>query len=354
MDRDDVATDAILRLLSQGGPEVQCAASIVLGALQPADPRVVPALACALHDAENPVKPYLLETLVSLSGPDVYRHVEPILRVEGPLRGQAADALTRHGARFLDDLKASCSRAAAGERDTYIRIIARIPDLGAIDWALESLPGLAMEDARTLVRSIRFALPGMPATLKRRLATGLVSFLRATPPGAAQVAETAVMKLLAVCGDGRAVTPLLQRVDQTEDPELGRHVLHALASTPIPRNRHGTILRKLMPRLEEGEAPHLAEHGMRVITSLRPFPLDAPSVMSLTRSPNPRIAHMAVRSLRHFSGSDVVDRLLACSRARHRSSRPPQQRPWERCATPPTPCYRPTRSRAMNPGETPC
>lgn len=306
----NVSTTALLRLLESGEPEVQCAAALVLGSLKPGDRRVVPTLGRVLAQASAPVKPYVLDALGQIDDTRTFKYLFAHLTSTGSLREQAVRLLQERGVKVLGDLTRAYEKSGEAGAQAIVRVLARIPHPDAIDFLVGLLASANFELARPLAQSLRRAVPSMDGKLRRHLVSKLTDALDALTDGSNPTAEIAMVKVLGVCGDSRAVTALLSRTGPGPVASLRYDALEALAATKIPPRRHKAVVRAILLLLDDSEPPGIAAAALRVLRNLTPFPLGPQELEALVRSDHEDVARVAVRELRRFPGREVVGLLL--------------------------------------------
>jgi hypothetical protein len=227
----DATGKKLLRLLGPDHPvDVRCAAARVLGELGLRDAEVARAVCDGLGDPDVAVRAALLTVVGQL-------RVEPALPqllqkieeggAESELAAQAAARLGARGTRALQELMHT---VAPGLRRRIAGALAAAGTASAGDAALDALldtdPGVIEAAARALGAEI----PALPAAARKALADRLLGALEgARKQSLAPASESAVVRLLAALGDGRAEAWLWDRIQPGHPVEVRAAALQGLS-----------------------------------------------------------------------------------------------------------------------------
>jgi HEAT repeat protein len=310
--RRAVSTASLLRLLLEGDPEEQCGAALVLGALRPPDPRVIPALGRALGSASTPVKAYLLDALGKQDDARIVPYVAPFLTVEGSLREQAVHVLRGQGPEVMARLMRRFERASEIDSDNraYLRVFALAATQDTVRFLVGLLEKSPFDTVRGVVQAFRHAAPSYDRKVLGALRRALVELLGRLAPDNDPTAEVAALKIIGVTASPSALTPVLERTRGDRPPIIRHNALEALAQLPIPSSRRTTVAKSLFPLLEETDNPTVICAALRVLRHLSPPVLTEAHLIPLMTSPHLEVARAAVRDVVQFPSADIVRQLL--------------------------------------------
>lgn len=306
---DRISTTSLLRLLRSGDTEEVVAAALVLGALGPSDPRVVPALARRLESAPSPLKAYLLDAIARLRGDGSLEVIATFLRVEGSLREQAVRLFAARGPGGLRKLRALLPDARDEDISTFIRIASAVGGRAAADFLLDLLPGSGFDRAKQIYGTLAELAKTMDRTLKRHAVDRLLAFL-STATAVDTTAEIAAVKILARLPDPRAFAALLARTAPGRPPSLRESALEALAHLPPAASRTRRLVPQLTPLLGPEEPPVVSAAALRLLRASDPGAAGVETLLALARSGRVEVARVALGELRRHPKDVVIATLL--------------------------------------------
>jgi HEAT repeat protein len=304
----DDTTKKLLRLLQvDRPPELRCAAAAVLGEVGGRDTEVGKALHAHVDDPEPAVRLSVITALGQLK----FEPALPTLlaRIQGGAGESdlAARAAARLGPRATRTLQELMPQVAPGVRRRIAAALAAAgttsAETAAVDALLDVDPGVVEATTRSLIAGIPLLPEGHRAELIDHLLELLANKKRKLGPAS----EMAVVRLLAVLGDPRAVPPLWERTLPSCPVEVRAAALQALgkwAGKPTKEQQRRLFTCAADPDFR------VAAPALLLLQALPPTDRSVPDWLPLLEAPDVAVRRVALDKVGARNTAAVAAALL--------------------------------------------
>jgi HEAT repeat protein len=302
----DTTSKKILRLLeTASSPEVRGAAARILAELGLREKTVSQTLCAALDDADPSVRAAALTAAGKLRLEQALPKLLERVSHGGSESELAAQSAARLGAKGAHALRDLMHKVAPGLRRRIAAALAVTGSTAAVESLLDSDPGVV--DAAT--RSLSGEIPSMDPTHRHSLTEHLLELLAGTGPAArlSVASETAIVRLLAALGDGRAESVLWDRTEAGHPVEVRAAALQGLGSSAEAATKDKL---KVLMRCASDADFRVAAPALMI---LKNQPVDGKtraSWLSLLDAPDPAVRLLAIEKLGQEDAADVAAGLL--------------------------------------------
>jgi HEAT repeat protein len=283
--------DRICKFLEVGTPELQAAAALVLGALQPREPGVRKALVKAMRRSEETVRLRCVEALARIDPAEALPHVVPLLSGPEPVRARLAEVLSSLGPAAAKALRGHLAKADPEGRAAILEVLGQIREVDASDALLTGLADSDPEVVRRAAQAYARRAEGLSPEERGRALRKVLEFMKSPK---AKGALASCLEVVSAFKDAAAARAVLPYVERKQSPEVRAQALAALAGMPLEGGVARAVAAKALPLLEGGEAVGAV---LEILGSIPMGREHADRLLRLLRSPQPQVRVFAVRAL---------------------------------------------------------
>ena len=259
----------IVELLGSDNAELQCAAAIVLGELQPRDKAVAKALGGALASQNARLRACALDAIAKVGGDGSVQAILPLLKEQGDVRHKAVATLSALGPAAIKQLKGELEGKDRSLKMAIIKIVLN-------NWGKESLKTLFQclfdedfEIVRFVGDSVRAQADKMDAKQRAELFKETADFLGLKKVQENKTATVSALRLLGYSKQPKAKTLLLKHASPKNDVSVRRHALVSLKNLEYPETGNDDVIKAALGLLDEPDFQNIVSAALEILKAVK-------------------------------------------------------------------------------------
>ncbi|MBI2931437.1 MAG: HEAT repeat domain-containing protein [Planctomycetes bacterium] len=295
-------TEKIVRMLEEGGAELQCAAAMVLGELRSTAAR--PALLKALKSDNETLRLYAVEALGKIDPKEAAPHLVPMLATSGRLRARIQQVLLSIGEEVVPMLQRHIDKAEPELRRAILEVLGQFKAVDLSDTMFDALADKNPEVARQAAEALRARFAGVAGPDREKAVKQVVRFLDRKLPPASTVAG---LRLLGDLRDPAGVRAALGYVDGKREVSIRTAALEALSVMDLSKDAD-RVAPKVLALVDEEP---LVSAALAVLGKLAIPREQGDRVLRLLESRHAAVRLYAIQALGALGGARAAEGLVA-------------------------------------------
>lgn len=301
--------DRIVRMVTHGAAELQCAAAVVLGELAPKDEKVRKALLGALKSDNEEVRLYAVEALARIDARAAAPHFIPLLAGAPRLRGRVQQVLVGLGDEIVPMLRKEIDKASPELRSGLLEVLGQFKSVDLSETLYESLVDRNPDIVKQAAAALRTRIEGLAVEERAKTARQVAEAVSAPAAKKNVPAQVAGLQLLQVLKSPASVRTLLEFSEPGRDPAVRSAALAALADVDFSADED-RVVAKLLPMLAEEDQAGVVSPALQALARAKVGKDHADRIFKLLKSPSPAVRLFAIRSLGTIGGARAADGLV--------------------------------------------
>ncbi len=305
----DATLKRVIGLIGEADVETRCAAVLVLGHLEAADPPIIRAVGEALQGKNAVVRDFAIGYFERVRPREGMGYLLPLLDNEDEaLRHRAVTILTHYGQSGISAAKKLLADAPRRRLNAIIDLCARVRTSAAFDVLFGLMAGEDFDTNRAACDAVIETVP----TLEPRTRSDLFARAEALAGDgkAPRTALVAAAKLFGALAEPKARKRLFAMLDRAQPQAVRTHALAALQQCLRGQTLSATEIERLLPLLDEDDELGILRPTIHLLEEQSLDRSYLPQLNRLAESPQPPVKRFAVQKLGTFESGGVIKTLI--------------------------------------------